>query len=78
MKCWRHSVSVCCGRQATRIFLLEGKTILAYCDECADEMTGLWNNRGWMNNYPESKERRSLEWEELPVDMMALFDVQDS
>ena len=41
-------------------------------------MTGLWNNRGWMNNYPESKERRSLEWEELPVDMMALFDVQDS
>jgi len=77
MNCWRHSCSVCCGNQATRVFLLEGKGMIAYCDKCAEEMTGSWSGGGWMMDWPESKIGRSLEWEELSPDTLALLEVQN-
>ena len=80
MNCWRHSISVCCGNFATRIFLLKEKDphMIAYCDKCAEEMTKSWSGGGWMVDLPESKVGRSLEWEELSPDAIALLEVQET
>jgi hypothetical protein len=72
MKCWRHSVSVCCGKSATRVFLLDGKMI-QYCDDCAECMTATWNR--WKK---AEKVVPLLEWEELPKEALALMEVQES
>lgn len=79
MNCWRYSISICCGNKATRIFLLkEGDPhMIAYCDGCAEEMTKSWSRGGWMMDWPRSKDGRSLEWEELPSEVLAVMDVQE-
>jgi hypothetical protein len=87
MNCWRHSLSVCCGNQAARVFLLKGywsdgerrreDQMIAYCDACAEEMTKSWSYPGWMLDWP-SRVGSALEWEELPHEAIDMLEVQQS
>lgn len=73
MKCFRHSISVECGNNATRVFLLENKSILQYCDDCARDMI-----RSWEGSWSMDDGKRPLKWEELPKEVLDIMDIHDA
>lgn len=48
MKCWRHDISVRCGRQAERVVLFNKgepkERVLGYCNECYAQMSKIWDS----------------------------------